>query len=92
MISTFNQLLMNKYNYIMEYVNDIYLYWNNDAYIGTLELRLILAAYYRSIPCFYKIVYVFVLYLYMFMPYIYMKRILTEQHDWDTFTTLIILE
>ena len=23
MISTFNQLLMSKYNYIMEYVNDI---------------------------------------------------------------------
>ena len=26
MIFTFNQSLMNKYNYIMEYVNDIYIY------------------------------------------------------------------
>ena len=26
MISTFDRLLMNKYNYIMEYVNDIYTY------------------------------------------------------------------
>ena len=26
MIFTFNQSLMNEYNYIMEYVNDIYIY------------------------------------------------------------------
>ena len=59
-ISTFNRLLMNKYNYIMEYVNDIYPYYNKDTYIGMLELRLIPAAHCRSIPSFYKIVYNFV--------------------------------
>ena len=55
---------MNKYNYIMEYVNDIYpctciriatFYITRImSYIYTrlLELRLTLAAYCKSIPCF----------------------------------------
>ena len=44
MIFTPNQLQMNKYNYIMEYVNDIdtsmYSYQNNDIYICIVKLRL----------------------------------------------------
>ena len=56
---------MNKYNYIMEYVNDIYpctgirimtFYITrimSYIYTCTLELRLTLAAYCRSIPCFF---------------------------------------
>ena len=102
MIFTFNWSLMNKYNYIMECVNNIYIYLcicirimtfhtrlmtYIYIYICILELRLILAAHCRSIPCCIRFCMMFV-YFYA----IYMKRILSEQQDWDTFTTLIILE
>ena len=55
-------------------------------YICILELRLIPAAHCRSIPCCIQ----FCMFVYFYT--IYMKRILSEQHDWDTFTTLIILQ
>ena len=29
-------------------------YWNNVMYICVLELRLVLAAYWKSIPCFHN--------------------------------------
>ena len=55
---------MNKYNYIMEYVNNLYPYTcirittfyitriMSSIHTCLLELRLILAAYCKSIPCF----------------------------------------
>ena len=61
-------------------------------YTCVLELRLTLAAYYKSILYFYNnivFLYDFVQYLYTFMPYI--KRIISEQHEWDTFITLTVL-
>ena len=73
MISTFNWSLTNKYNYIMEYVNDIYpciciriMTFHTTRiriyiYVCIIELRLIPSALCRSILCFYNnIVYDFV--------------------------------
>ena len=61
-------------------------------YTCVLELGLTPAAYCKSIPRFYNnivFLYNFVRYLYTFTPYI--KRIILEQHEWDTFMTLTVL-
>ena len=45
MIFTFNQSLMNKYNYIMEYVNDIYIYLCICIRIMTFHTRIMTHIY-----------------------------------------------
>ena len=62
-------------------------------YTYVLELRFVLAAYCKSIPCFLKIIFYFYMILYdicILLHHIY-KRIILEQHEWDTFITLTIL-
>ena len=61
-------------------------------YTHVLELKLTPAAYCKGILCFYNnivFLYNFVRYLYTFMPSI--RRIIPEQHKWDTFITLTVL-
>ena len=68
-------------------------------YTYVLELRFILAAYWKSIPCLsnnISFLYDFVWQLYTLTPYIYIyiylyKRLIPEQYEWDTFITLTVL-
>ena len=61
-------------------------------YTYVLELRFVPAVYHKSIPCF-SIILHFYMILYdtcILLCHIY-KRIITEQHEWDTFITLTVL-
>ena len=61
-------------------------------YTYVLELRFVLAAYCKSILCFSNnISFYMILYdIYILLCHIY-KRIILEQHEWDTFITLTVL-
>ena len=68
-------------------------FWNNVMYTYVLELRFVLAASCKSIPHVFLIIF----HLYMILNdicillhHIY-KRIIPEQHKWNTFITLTIL-
>ena len=62
-------------------------------YTYVLDLRFLPAAYCQSIPCFSNDIsslYDFCMtFVYFYTIY---KRIISEQHKWDTFTTLTILD
>ena len=61
-------------------------------YTYVLELRFVPAAYCKSIPCFSNnILFYMILYdICILLCHIY-KRIILEQHEWDTFITLTVL-
>ena len=64
-------------------------------YTYVLELKFVSAAYCKIIPCFSNNLIIFHFYMILYdicilLCHIY-KRIIPEQHEWDTFITLTVL-